>query len=238
MQSNLDQVERYAEELRREGVVSIEGYLDPNRCDDIREQIDDLLTNDDLDIAEPGMGYNEKTDWDGALLDKRDGTRDDGMRDIFNVDCAIDELQSIKNDEFINKMINGAANEVYTTDNINAYINKSVTSTRGYHADTYGGKFKSFIYLTEVEDESYGPFSYVKGTHDKSTVERYGSALINKVRGNHVTDAVWYDDEKAVTFTAPKGTLVVANQAGFHRGIPQEEGRERMLVTTSYTIDK
>jgi hypothetical protein len=58
---------------------------------------------------------------------------------------------------------------------------------------------------------------------------------VNRLQSAPPTDAVFYDDDEALVCTAPKGTLIVANQAGYHRGIPQEEGRERMLATTSYT---
>jgi hypothetical protein len=57
------------------------------------------------------------------------------------------------------------------------------------------------------------------------------------VRDEPGTNAVFYDDSDAVVCTASKGTLIVANQAGYHRGMPQERGRERMLATTSYTAE-
>lgn len=110
-----------------------------------------------------------------------------------------------------------------------------MTDTRDFHADTYSGKFKAFVYLTNVPDKSYGPFSYIPGTQKMSTLKQTSTSLVNKVKGDPSTDAVFYDEDEAIHCTAPKGTLIVANQAGYHRGTPQEKGQTRVLVNTSYT---
>jgi hypothetical protein len=157
------------------------------------------------------------------------------MLDVFNVDMAVSEVKSFKTDETINKIINQATSEEYSPDNVNVYWNQSVTTTRDFHADTYGGKFKSFVYLTDVPDRSYGPFSYVKGSHKSSKLKAKVSGIVNKIKDNPSTDAVFYDEDDVIYCTAPKGTLIIANQAGYHQGHPQKEGKERMLLTTSYT---
>jgi len=35
---------------------------------------------------------------------------------------------------------------------------------------------------------------------------------------------------------AHKGTLIISDQNGMHRGIPQEKGHERMLLSISYLV--
>jgi hypothetical protein len=57
------------------------------------------------------------------------------------------------------------------------------------------------------------------------------------MRGTHPTNAISYDEDDVIKFTAPKGTLIISDQSGYHRGIPQEEGKERMLISNSYTPD-
>jgi len=157
------------------------------------------------------------------------------MIDVFNIDEAISKCDSFKTDPEINEIINIAASEQYSPDNVNVYWNRSVTTTRDFHADTYKGKFKSFLYLTDVPQKSYGPFSYVKGSHNPSVLRRKTTKLVNKVRDRQSTDAILCDEDDITYFTAPKGTLIIANQGGYHRGHPQEEGKERMVLTTSYT---
>jgi hypothetical protein len=181
------------------------------------------------------MGYSELAKLGEPVVNKRSGERDDGMLDVFNVDLAVSEVADFKNEKKIQRMISEAVGEQFTPDNVNVYVNKSVTDTRDFHADTYAGKFKSFVYLTDVLNESYGPFAYVKGSHDSSKIKQKVSKLTNKVRGNPDTDAVFYDESDVIKCTAPRGTLIIANQAGYHRGISQKQGRERMLLTTSYT---
>ena len=227
----------YARTLEKDGIVIIEDYLDENTCDELYEEISHEIKEGDYDVVEGGnhgYSYSDFVNWDGPVVNKRTG-RDEGMLDVFNVDAAISEVRSFKTDEMINDVINRASSEEYSPDNINVYWNRSVTTTRDFHADTYSGKFKSFVYLTDVPNRSYGPFSYVKGSHTSSKVKTKASKFINKIKDKPLSDAVFYDKDDMIYCTAPKGTLIIANQAGYHRGHPQEEGKERMLLTTSYT---
>ena len=231
----MEDPETYAARLAERGVVAVEGYVPADRCDQFRSDIEAVL--DGLPSAPPDADYGDLAAWDGAVVKQRSGDWDAGMLDVFNIDAAVPELASFRNDEFVEEMINGAtpAGQTYAADNLNAYVNRSVTETRDFHADTYSGKFKSFLYLTDVPDEAHGPFSYIPGSHRQSTVKKKSTALVNRVRDRPATDAAFYSTGDAETFTAPRGTLIVANQAGYHRGTPQEPGHERMLVTTAYT---
>lgn len=228
------ELEDYSRTLAEEGIVVVEGYLDDEICDDLYRRISESIELGEFDVAEGKYSYSDLANWGDVVVDKRTG-RDEGMYDVFNIDEEIGEVRSIKEDSFINDIVDRAASVPYSPDNINVYWNRSVTTTRDFHADTYSGKFKSFVYLTDVPDLSYGPFSFIKGSHETSKAKQKVSQLINRFQDNPPTDAVFYDDENVVRCTAPKGTLIIANQAGYHRGHPQEEGRERMLVTTSYT---
>jgi len=234
------ETQNYARTLEEDGIVIVEDYLDEDTCNDLYEEISHEIEEGDYDVVEGGdhgYSYSDFVDWDGPVVNKRTG-RDEGMLDVFNVDSAVPEVSSFKSDKMINDIINRATAEQYSPDNINVYWNRSVKTTRDFHADTYSGQFKSFVYLTNVPDRSYGPFSYVKGSHRSSKAKRKVSKLANKVKGNPSTNAVFYDTDNVIYGTAPKGTLIIANQSGYHRGHPQEEGSERMLMTTSYTTSK
>jgi hypothetical protein len=226
-------IDQLAEQLRQEGVVAYEGFWDGDRCDRVREEIEELLESDELEVTD-NNSYEDLASAERPLLLNRSGTADDGMIDIFNIDYAVDDVRDYKTDSAISDIINGATGKQYSVDNTNAYVNKSVTSTRDFHADTYSGKFKSFVYLTDVPNESYGPFSYVKGSHDKSKIQQTANSLINRATGNRSTDARNVDESEITKFTAKKGTLIIGNQAGYHRGWPQDEGYSRMLLTNSY----
>jgi hypothetical protein len=225
---------RHAETLARDGIVVVEDYMDAETCDRIRERVEEAL-DEGMAEARPDEDYADLVARGEPVLKRRSGERDDGMLDVFNMASVVPELEEFKTDPFVGEIVDGAADEPFGPDNVNVYVNRSVTNTRDFHADTYAGKFKSFVYLTDVPNRSYGPFTYIKGSHRKSGVTREASRLVNRVRGDPGTNAVFYDDSDTAVCTAPRGTLIVANQAGYHRGHPQEEGSERMLATTSYT---
>lgn len=157
------------------------------------------------------------------------------MIDTFNIDKKIAKVAQFKNDSLIKNAINRAVPDDYSADNVNVYWNRSVINTRDFHTDNYSGKFKSFLYLTDVPSLSYGPFTYITGTHKTSQLKQTVSGMVNRLKRIKYTDAVFYDESNKKYCTASKGTLIIADQTGYHRGHPQEEGRERMLLTTSYT---
>lgn len=238
MQAQVDEREDtdgLARELAQNGVVSVEGYLDTETCDDIREQVKELLDNDELEFADEEMSGSEMMNASRTIVNRRSGKDDDGMLDIFNIDESIPKIKDIKQDEFISDIIDTAGDEDYEPENINVYYNRSVTSTRGYHFDSYNSQYKAFVYLTDVPDKSHGPYSYIKGSNRRSYPRRRFEGILNRFRGEKPTAAVRYDEDDIVTFTAPKGTLIISDQTGYHRGIPQEEGKERMLISNSHT---
>jgi hypothetical protein len=238
MQAQVDEREDtdgLARELAQNGVVSVEGYLDTETCDDIREQVKELLDNDELEFADEEMSGSEMMNASRTIVNRRSGQDDDGMLDIFNINESIPKIEDIKHDQFISSIIDGAGDEDCAPENINVYYNRSVTGTRGYHFDSYDNQYKAFVYLTDVPDESYGPYSYIKGSNNRSYPRRRLEGIVNRFRGEKPTAAIRYDDDAIVTFTAPKGTLIISDQTGYHRGIPQEEGKERMLISNSHT---
>lgn len=230
-------VQDHAETLREDGVVIIEDFMSASTCDNLYQEITQEVEDGNYDVVEGGnhdFNYSDFVNWGGPVVNKRSG-RDEGMLDIFNVDEALPEVKSFKDDSEVKRIIDRAASKEYSPDNTNIYWNQSVQTTRDFHADSYSGQFKSFVYLTDVPTKSFGPFSYIRGTHNPSVIKRKTTKLVNKFKKKPSTDAVFYNKDDVVYCTAPKGTLIIANQSGYHRGYPQEEGKERMLMTTSYT---
>jgi hypothetical protein len=231
------EIANHARTLAEDGVVVIEDYLDEGTCEELYEQLAEDISAENIDRVtgtDHGYTYRDFVEWGGPVAVERAG-RDEGMIDVFNVDGIVPEVDSFRQDNGINEIINESASANYSPDNVNVYWNRSVTTTRDFHADTYANKFKSFVYLTDVPEKSFGPFSYITGSHRTSKVKTVVSKIYNKLKGNPATDAVFYDEDNVNYYTADKGTLIIANQSGYHRGYPQEEGQERMLMTTSYT---
>ena len=76
---------------------------------------------------------------------------------------------------------------------------------------------KAFLYLGDVDEES-GPFEYVPRTAPGSELEHLWPwrPLGDNYPPEEELDAKVAD--RAVRFTAPKGTLIFCNTSGFHRG--------------------
>jgi hypothetical protein len=92
---------------------------------------------------------------------------------------------------------------------------------------------KAFLYLVDV-DEDGGPFEYVPRTAP-------GNELDHLWPWRPLGDNYPPDDEfeaevasRAISFTAPKGTLILCNTCGFHRG-GFATGKPRVLATVTYS---
>lgn len=238
MSLNEDKLDEYSEELDKNGIVVIPGYMDEEKCDELRSNIMEKIESDDLEESEEGMGYSDLAGFGEPIIDRRSGERDDGMLDIFNLEMEIDRLADIKEDESIAEIVNKASDWSFSVESFNIYYNKSVDNTRGFHADTYGGKYKAFVYLTDVPSASYGAHAYIPGSHKPSFLHQKGRLLLNRLRGKPATNAVFSGESDAKIVTGQRGTLIITNQAGLHRGMPQGDGKERMAVNTQYTPDE
>jgi hypothetical protein len=76
---------------------------------------------------------------------------------------------------------------------------------------------KAFVYLVDVDEET-GPFEYVPRSAPGGELERlwpWRPLGDNYPPENELEQRI---DGRAVTFTAPKGTIIFCNTSGFHRG--------------------
>ena len=228
-------IPEYVETLVDDGIIVIKDYFDSNVCDEIYDKVSEIIEQETCDVLSPeeDTSYQYLADHESTILNKRGG-REKGFYDIFHIDHTIQELKDFKYDGEIMEIINAAGLYDYQPEATNIYWKESVSQTRGFHHDTYSEKFKSFVYLTDVKSKADGPYTYVKGSHEPSVLKQKGTSLVNKLKRKKVTDAVFYDEENIKYCTGPKGTLIISNQTGIHKGCPQEEGYERMLATTHF----
>jgi len=91
---------------------------------------------------------------------------------------------------------------------------------------------KAFVYLVDV-DEQTGPFEYVPRSAPGGELDRlwpWRPLGDNYPPQDELADKV---DGRAVTFTAPKGTIIFCNTSGFHRG-GFSTGNPRVLATFTW----
>ena len=92
---------------------------------------------------------------------------------------------------------------------------------------------KAFLYLRDVDEET-GPFEYVAGSQPGGrhhAVHPWKPMGYGRVPEEEVARRVPADAVR--TFTAPRGTLILCNTSGLHRG-GFATGRPRALATATY----
>ena len=122
---------------------------------------------------------------------------------------------------------------------------EKASSGGGWHRDHHFELFKVMIYLSDV-DRNNGPFSYIEKSHSK--INQFLSLLIFKLFSNNTTRysnilikiiCNIFNYKKKV-FTGKKGTCIVFNSSGLHRGLEIKNG-ERIALTAyiyPYTENK
>ena len=92
---------------------------------------------------------------------------------------------------------------------------------------------KAFVYLTDVEADA-GPFEYVPRSAPGSELDHLWPW---RPLGQNYPPEDDFEAKiagRAVSFTAPKGTLIFCNTSGFHRG-GFAIGKPRVLATVTYS---
>lgn len=194
--------------------------------------------NDDFLIqkgASRVSGYDNLSKYGKPVVQIRDG-QDSGMVDAFNIDHLFQEFSQIIRPAYEKTPVRdilGTGSHQLIARNLNLYINLGVTNTRGFHVDAYKKKLKSFIYLTDVLSLDDGPYTYVEGSHVDSPYRRINKTLSGYLPNRTETPVVAL--ESIVPAIAHRGTLVISDQGGSHRGFPQKPGHSRMVAVMNYS---
>jgi hypothetical protein len=91
---------------------------------------------------------------------------------------------------------------------------------------------KAFLYLVDVDEET-GPFEYVPRSAPGGELEQLWPW--RPLGENYPPDDEFAErvNGRSVTFTAPKGTLILCNTSGFHRG-GFSKSKPRVLATLTW----
>ena len=110
----------------------------------------------------------------------------------------------------------------------------------GWHRDSANRRqLKFIIYLGDV-DENNGCFQYLKGSHSiskKLLLAKDNFFFSSKTRfdDNEINNFINRGTFQKVDFTGRKGTIIVVDTSGLHRGKPLTEGNR--LALTYYMSD-
>ena len=243
--------------LRRHGIVCLRGAGSNQDLTSIRHEIHNLLENiqsNDLrklqEVAYLNLpnnrvlkGYNNFRDADRAVINYRvkrpDGRTgsDSGMIDIFHPERLSFNLEErVKNclhEHFIQRLLLVSSLNRLRVKCRNLYLNQGVQDTRGFHCDGRSLKFKSFVYISDVNKLNDGPYCYVKGSHRRRRLWRNNSTF-NKENQLDPFEFSQLQGSQAISVFAQAGDMVISSQKGAHCGHPQHAEAKRAVLVNMY----
>jgi len=246
-------ISRARELLEDQGVVMVTNYTPHEDIDRIRYDFetvcdaysahlarDQRFEDDKVRISPTSERLDSKTqaEMEKPLFRLRDGS-DRGIISVFRIQRLLNPvnakslIQHLRSD-FVRSVVDGydGRNWNFSDGYTNAYINRSMIQTRGYHMDGLCGNMKAFLYLTDVESEADGPYCYARGTHKEAALAAVNQHLNSRL-GWHELDFAFFDRRREIACLGERGTLIISDQSGSHHAHPQAEGAERIVAVQS-----
>ena len=218
------------------GYIECKNYLDVNDYQYLKKSLSNFIDNTDLDSIKNNNknNFNNLRNKNKTIINRRFKSRDgdEGLLDIWHIDKSLDKKCNtiISNiNENIKQLLEDAFKIKYIFINNNVYLNRSVTETRGIHADShkYPSRIKYFLYFTDINDIYDGPFSFIKGSH-KIIGKKYHKKY-------EIYEPLNQEDKKNYIIFEPKqNDMLIACVSGAHRGMPQKPGRERLVLVGTF----
>lgn len=179
-------------------------------------------------------GYQSLSSYGKTVVQVREG-QDSGMVDIFNIDKWWPSIGNLLRPYFekpgISELME-VEGSCLDARNLNLYLNSDIKSTRGFHVDSYSKQLKGFVYLEDCLNLENGPYTYVTSSHLDTPFIRINkhisSALPNK------TETPIVPLKNIVPVLAKKGSLIISDQSGSHRGFPQTPGYQRAVAVMNF----
>jgi hypothetical protein len=188
-------------------------------------------------------GYNNFRDADRPVINYRvkrpDGRTgsDAGMIDIFHPErLSINlgtRIQNCLHERLIQKLLLVSSLNQMKVKCRNLYLNQGVQDTRSYHCDGRSLKFKSFVYISDVNALDDGPYCYVKGSHRRRRLW-WRSASFNKNNQLGPFEFSQLQGAEAISLFAKAGDMVLSSQKGAHCGHPQHPDAKRAVLVNMY----
>ena len=243
--------------LRRHGIICLRGAGSNQDLTSIQDEIHNFLENIQsknlLNLQEIAYlnlpnhraikGYLNFRDADRAVINYRvkrpDGRTgsDAGMIDIFHperLSCNLDKrIKNCLHEQLIQRLLLVSSFNRLQVKCRNLYLNQGVQDTRGFHCDGRSLKFKSFVYISDVNKLDDGPYCYVKGSHRHRLLWRNNSTF-NKRNQLDPLEFSQLQASKAISIFAKAGDMVISSQKGAHCGHPQHPEAKRAVLLNMY----
>tara|TARA_B100001939_G_scaffold345735_1_gene363006 strand:+ start:11350 stop:12087 length:738 start_codon:yes stop_codon:yes gene_type:complete len=197
-------------ELRKNGILVINEFISAEICEFLRNSIDKSLDND--------------------LYSWKDDLGSDYR--IFGFENL--EPRSISLFEPLEKLYKGyidfSVNNSFLMANRVRYKKNNIGSGGGWHRDSLNRRqLKFMVYLNDVSSLN-GAFEYLPRTHSARNKFLTNKFLTKKVRYSQSEIEEYQQECPSKVFTGQKGTCIVFDSSGLHRGTPIKNG-ERYAIT-------
>ena len=206
-------------EIGEQGVFVVENFLPESDCNTYMDLIDDYIADNENSVWRDEVGADER---------------------IYFAEKHIPVFSDFFCDEFIRKVLKGytgcSVPVGFVLGNKLSLVDGNLGSGGGWHRDTLvSHQFKAILYLSDVTSNN-GPFQYVRGSNRKRSLLKAffrGESTFGKTRFSDAEIQTHLDLEgnDVMTFTGKKGTLLLVDTKGIHRGMPLSTGHRYALTT-------
>lgn len=208
------------ESLKKNGYFIVQNFYSEKQCKNLVKEIDNILKKGHPKIFVDDQKSDHRIN--GMEHLSKDGSLFLNHPFLENISVALSDKSKLY------KFLMAACMK---------HKDGNLGSGAGWHRDSLGFQFKAMLYLSDVDDKS-GPFQYFTSSH--KTFYKLKNYFINLSYG--FKDIVRYSEKKVNkldrkglnTFVAKRGTLILFNSSGLHRGSPIQAGT-RYAVTNYYS---
>ncbi len=219
-------------DFKKDGVKTLESFLDKEICDDLKNLADKIFEDSSLLSSDSWINEREK---------ESQGKIDTKVKAIFSFEKNSKELeQFINSNVLLDTFEKELGYELVLRNCCLQYDEPDTFTKRSFHTDNNPPpSFKAFIYLTDVDDVINGPFTVIKGTHTKARYLRIKNVIYNlknNLPTSNMDKFVPNIDETA--FCGKKGDLIMSTQTLFHRGNPKHAEKTRYVLIFYFSLKK
>jgi phytanoyl-CoA dioxygenase PhyH len=222
--------------LRENGICVVPGFFSPDFIDPIREACKARMAEE---------GDRNYDDGSYKRSDAYRGTAAASNERIYHADCFTDAgkfrhhpvLKQVASDYY------GSPHSVHLC--LYERHRPNEIPPGGFHVDTFElSTFKIMLYLNDVTEKD-GPTSYLIGTHKDADLRYqkehvWGGAVSPGDPSGRKHPTTFTDEElgprleKHVKVVGPRGTIILFDTWGVHKGIPPQPGGERHILVNYY----
>jgi hypothetical protein len=215
---NEDEINRYFKDIKKNGFLIVDNFIDKKNCDKIIDAIDCFKES------------NKNLIW-------KDVTNSEFR--LFGAEKINKEIMNF----FLNKTFIGLGSKCLGRKILNLMTmanrveakKNNLGSGGGWHRDDINFQFKAIIYLCDV-DNNNGPFQLLENSNTflsmiKDSIKSKFNILNTRIKNNNIA---LLDQKRVKTITGKAGTLILVDTSLIHRGKPLINGFRYALTNYYY----